>query len=110
MGDEDDRGLEGRAQLEQFIFHQGARLHIQRAKWLIHQQNLWLIDEGLSKRHALAHASGQLMRIVLLESRQANTRDPIAYPLQCLSFSLMTVGWSCCNIIEHILPGEDRIS
>ena len=84
-------------------------LHIECAEWLIHQQDLWLVDKGLSQRNTLAHATRKLMWVVLLEARQANTRNPIACSLQCLSFSLMPVGRTLGNIVQYILPGKDGI-
>src|ERR1700730_3091210 len=51
VGHEDDGGLVGGPQLEQFVLHQSACLYIEGAEWLVHQQDLWLVDKGLGQRH-----------------------------------------------------------
>src|SRR6266700_4304587 len=68
MCDKDDGGRGRGPQVEQFILHQGPRLHIESAEWFIHQQDLRLIDEGLRQGHALAHATGKLMWRAIFEA------------------------------------------
>src|SRR5712692_116355 len=110
VGDEDYGGREGGPHLEQFVFHQGARLHVEGAKRLVHQQDLRLVDKGLRQRHSLAHAAGELMRVAVLETGQPDARDPIARALARLSFSLAAEQRAGDDVAEHILPREDRVS
>src|SRR3989442_418956 len=90
VGDEDHGGREGGPQLEQFVFHQDARLHVESAERLVHQQDLRLIDKGLGQRHPLAHAAREVVRVAVLEPRQNDTRDPIASALARLGLLLTT--------------------
>src|SRR5216684_5480525 len=110
VGDEDHRSLEGAPQLEQFVFHQGARLHVQGAERLVHQQDLRLVDKGLGQRHPLAHAARELVRVAVLETGQPDTRDPIVSALARLGFWLTAEQRAGDDVAEHILPGEDRVS
>src|SRR6266566_7280166 len=110
VSDEDHGGREGGPHLQQFVFHQGSRLHVEGAEWLVHQQDLRLVDKGLSQGHALAHAARELMWIVVLEPGQSDTRDPIAGAPQRLGFWLTAEPRAGGNVAEYILPGEDRIS
>ena len=52
-----------RPELQHFLLHQFAGLHVERRERLVHQQHLRIVDEGLRQRHALAHAARQLMRV-----------------------------------------------
>src|SRR5487761_2263922 len=67
VGDKHHRFTLGRPQFEQLVFHQLPRLHVERGKWLVHEQDLRIQDEGLRQRHALAHAARQLVRIAPAE-------------------------------------------
>src|SRR3989441_4648628 len=44
-------------QLQQFVLHQRACLHVERAERLVHQQDSGLVDQRLRQSGALAHAS-----------------------------------------------------
>src|SRR5260221_5986589 len=109
VGDEDDGGREGGPQIEQFVFHQGPRLHVEGAERLVHQQDLRLVDKGLSQCPTLAHAARELVRGAVLEPGKSNTRDPIARMLERLGFWLTAEQRASGDIAEHVLPGEDRI-
>ncbi len=109
VSDEDNGGRDGGPHLKQFVFHHGARLHVQGAEWLIHQQYLRLVDKGLCQRHALAHSSRKLVGVAVFESSQSDTRDPIARALECLGFWLAAKQRTRGDITQHVLPGEDGI-
>ena len=68
----------GRPQLEQLVLHQLARLDVERGERLVHQQDLRIEDQHLRQRHALAHAARELVRIAVLEAREADARQPLA--------------------------------
>ena len=76
MGDEHHRAPLGRPQREQLVLHQLARLDVQRAERLVHEQDLRLDDEHLCKRHSLAHPARELVRIAIAETREANASQP----------------------------------
>ena len=66
MRDEQD-GLAALAPDPQhFEVHLLARQRIERAEWFVHQDQLWIVDEGARDRRALLHAAGQLLRIFVL--------------------------------------------
>ena len=90
VGDEDHGSREGGPHLQQFVFHHGACLHVESAERLVHQQDLRLVDKGLGKRYTLAHAARKLVWVVVLETGQPHTRDPIARARQRLGFLLTT--------------------
>ena len=68
----------GAPQLEQLVFHQLARLDVERGERLVHQQDLRVEDQHLRERDALAHAAGELVRIAVLEAGEADAREPVA--------------------------------
>ena len=54
-----------------------ARLRVERAERLVHQQDARLIGERAHDRHALLHAARQLMRIGVGEFLQADQLQPL---------------------------------
>ena len=70
MGHEHDRGGGGGPQGEELVLHQRARLHIEGAEGLVHQQDARAVDQALSQRHALAHAARQLVGKPILEAAE----------------------------------------
>ncbi|GCF07114.1 hypothetical protein KDI_06780 [Dictyobacter arantiisoli] len=49
------------------------------------------------------------MRITILETGESYTRNPISRTLERLCLRLTTEKWTCGNVMQYILPGEDRI-
>src|SRR6266542_3374235 len=74
--DEDDGGTGTGPQPQQLVLHEAARLHIEGAEWLVHQHDLRLVHQGLCQRDPLAHAAGELMRVVRLEAGEPDPLDP----------------------------------
>ena len=74
--DEQDGLAVGRPQVEQLVLHQLTCLDVERRERLVHQQDLGIEDQHLGQRHALAHAAGKLMRIAVLETGEADARQP----------------------------------
>src|SRR6266508_1591388 len=74
--DEDDGGTGTGPQPQQLVLHEAARLHIEGAEWLVHQHDLRLVLQGLCQRDPLAHAAGELMRVVRLEAGEPDPLDP----------------------------------
>src|ERR1700674_3793403 len=63
VGDEHHRRRARRPQAEQLVLHQRARLHVESAEGLVHQENARPVDQALRQRHALAHAARKLVWI-----------------------------------------------
>ena len=109
MGHEDDRRGGGRPQVEQLVFHQRPRLHIEGAEGFVHEQDPGPVDQALSEGDALAHAARQLIRVAVLEAGEANTRDPVASPLPRVAVGNTPIARPRRHVLEHGLPGEDRV-
>ena len=60
--------------LQQQVLHVGARLRVERAERLVHQQELRLHGVGARDREPLPHAAGQMLGIGIGEIRQAHQR------------------------------------
>src|SRR5882672_11968591 len=78
VGDKDD-GLPGLApDALELVVEEVAGLRIQGCEWLVHQQHVRLHGQRASQRHALLHATGKLMRMVLLELGEVNEIQVVA--------------------------------
>src|SRR6266481_7771950 len=78
VGDEDD-GLPGLApDAFELVVEEVAGLRIQSCEWLVHQQHVRLHGQRASQRHALLHATGKLMRMVLFELGEMNEIQVVA--------------------------------
>src|SRR5689334_5321744 len=58
VGDEDDGDVDLAPELEQVNLHAAAGLSIERAKWLVHQEDARLIGQSAHNGNALFHAAG----------------------------------------------------
>ena len=84
VGDE-DHGL-GRAlpDAQQLGLHQAARLRVERAERLVHQQDVRIEGERARDRGALLHAAGELRGIAVLEAGEADQLDEVLRALLAL--------------------------
>ena len=62
-------------QLEQVLLQLRARLRIERAERLVHQDHRRIVDQRADQRGALAHAAGELVRIMVLEAGKPDGAD-----------------------------------
>src|SRR5438270_4864876 len=109
VGDEDDRGGARGPEAQELVLHQGAGLHVERAEGLIHEQDPRLVDQALGEGHPLAHAPGKLVRVAVLEARQADAGDPVASPLARLLARSPQVARAGGDVLQHRLPGKDGV-
>src|SRR5471030_1610966 len=109
VGDEHHRLALGRPQFEQFVFHQLSRLHVERRKRLVHEQDLRIQDEGLRQRYALAHAARQLVRIAAAEAAQAHALEPIIAAFDCFSPRHTAKLQTNNDVVERTAPGHQRL-
>ena len=69
--------------LEQVRLHAAARLRVERAERLVHEQDARLVRERARDGHALLHAAGELRRVVRRRSRRGRraraTRSALAF-------------------------------
>src|SRR5260221_8046734 len=84
MGYEHD-GLAGRRpDAQQLVAHGHARLLVERCERLIHQQHRWVLHQAARDRDALLHAAGELVRMALAETVQADNPEGIVRLLLAL--------------------------
>src|SRR5262249_61239607 len=69
---DEERGLASLTpDAQEFKIHFFPRHQIERAEWLVHQQQGWIMDQCAADGSALLHAAGKLRRIVMAKIRQA---------------------------------------
>ena len=77
VGDEDDRDVDLAPDFEEMRLHAAARLRVERAERLVHQENARLIGERAHDGDALLHAAGKLVRIGVGEFLEADELQPL---------------------------------
>src|SRR5215467_2539708 len=109
MGDEQDRDLELSPEPQQILLHHRARLRIQRAEGLVHQQYGRLVGERPRDADPLLHATRKLGWIAIGETGQADhveqfvgdgARPGTPFPLG--------IG-SECDVVPDRLPREQGV-
>src|SRR5205814_6451387 len=60
VGDEEDGLARGTPQREELVLHEIARLYVERAERLVHEEHARVGHERLRELRALAHAAGEL--------------------------------------------------
>jgi hypothetical protein len=98
------------ARVEQLVLHQVARLHVERAEGLVHQEHARPVDERRGQRHALAHAPGELVRVVALEALQAHAAHPLDRPLAGRGGRRAADRQRQRDVLDRGLPGQERVA
>ena len=75
VGYKDHRLFNFLANSQKFDIELISRQRVERAEWLVEQQNLRAQNESLSQSGALLHATGQFVRIALAERVQSKDRQ-----------------------------------
>ena len=76
MGDEQHRGVVAFAQFVDEIEDAALHRHVQRAGRLVGDDQCWFQCDGDGDQHPLAHAAGQLMRILPYPQARIGQPDP----------------------------------
>ena len=76
VGDEEHRLLLLGPEREHLVFHQLARLHVERGERLVHQDDVGVEDQRLREADALSHAARELVRIAVAERAEADPLQP----------------------------------
>ena len=84
VGDEQDRLLRRLRDLVELLAERDARLRIDGRERLVHQHHFGIRGERARDGHALLHAAGELVRILLLEADEAHHLDVAAHGLLAL--------------------------
>ena len=79
--------------------HVDARQAVQIGEWFIQQHDRWLVHQGPCKRSTLCHATGQLMRIGVVEAVQTNSPQHIVH-----AFGLQAQQTTRFQAERHVLP------
>lgn len=109
MRDEDHRDFHAFPDAAQFDLHGAARLRIQRAERLIHQQDPWLVGERARDLHALLHAAGELGRVLAFLTVQANQLEILHRPVAPLSPLHAAQAQAEFDVLHGGQPGIERI-
>src|SRR5256886_1694247 len=70
---------------EQLLLHELARLRVERREGLVHQEHRRIHGEGARDPDTLAHAAGELVRVLRLEAGEPRERDVVARPRRALA-------------------------
>ena len=76
VGDEDDRDIDFTPDLQQMSLHARARLRIERAEGLIHEQDTGLVRQRAHDRDPLLHAAGELGWVGVSEFLKSDQIEP----------------------------------
>ena len=89
--DEQHRRAPAQPQRLEIRAHLQARQRIERAERLVHEQQRRIVHQRSDQRHALAHAAGELTRILVHRVRQAQLREQFLRPAPRSS------SWAACG-------------
>ncbi len=110
MGDEHHGLLVLLPDVQQLFLQQQLVLRVERRERLVHQQNFGIVGERACDRHALTHAAGKLVWIILGETGETGAREIVADHL------LDGGGWHAPHleavggVVPDRHPGEDGVA
>ena len=117
VGDHDDRAAEVLLQLRHQVQDLRLRRHVERRRRLVGDQQVGIADQRHRDHHALAHAAGELVRVVVdARARRAGCRPPSAARARArVACFFDTSRWSriastsCAPIVVHRVQRRHRI-
>ncbi len=107
MGDEEHADRVLVPDLKQLELHELSSLGIQGAEGLVHQQDLRFGRERASQSSALLHASGELVRVTVLEALERRKSDVLLRRPSRLTPLRPANAQAVGDIVEHGLPWEE---
>ena len=109
VGDEDEGLLFDLAQPEQVLLELSPGLFVDGAERLVHQQHVGLDGQCTGEADSLAHAAGELVRILVLEAGEARPRRCSARAIS-LPFGLADAAQFQAegDVAENALPRHQR--
>src|SRR6266508_3793281 len=87
----------------------GMRKRVALAQMLILYPQILLMDEHLRERDALAHSTGELVGVALVESAEANAREPAVTPFKSLFPSHTAKFQAGDDIFHSVAPRHERL-
>ena len=106
---EQDRVVLGPRHVEQQSLHLPARVRIERAERLVHQDDARLVDERASDRHALLHPAGEVLREVVRELVEADRLQVADRALAALRLRHALPLEAVFHVVAHRQPAERRV-
>src|SRR5262249_9498697 len=94
--------------LQELLLQSGARVGVERAERLVHEQNARSVGQGARQRDALLHAAGELLGIEVLIATQVHERDEGARLGLRFGTRQALLPETVHDVAEHGLPGEER--
>ena len=106
MGDEQHRLAIAFPDIEQIVLQSRARVRVQRAERLVHQEAFGVIGERAGQRHALLHAARQLLGMEIRKAFQAHhfeQRAALRFGF-CATDALLAQ--TIHHVAKHVFPGK----
>src|SRR6202035_3126143 len=94
---------------EQLILHVLPRLHVERAKRLVHEQDRRIDDPALGNGNALFHSTRELMREAVLEAGEPDAGDEGACTPIRLRRRYAAEIETETDVVEHATPRQQRV-
>jgi hypothetical protein len=94
------------ANVQQQVLHLHPRQFVERAEWLVHQQQFRLKNERAAQGDALLHAAGELRRVGVFEPRQADERQQFGCALRGPAVSIALYLNRKKHVFEYCAPGH----
>ena len=108
MRDVEDRLAGPLPNEEQLLLHELARLRVESRKGLVHQEHRRVHGEGARDPDTLAHAAGELVRVLRLEAGESRERDGVARPRHALARAHTQLLQPELDVRLHGSPREQR--
>jgi alkanesulfonate monooxygenase len=109
VGDKDRSGRDLAPDVEQNLLHHGARLRIERAEGLVHQQHPRLVDQNPRDLDALLHPAGQLRRIKRLEAGKTDQLQDGIGGAVALGAGDAAHLWAEGHVVPHPFPRKQGV-
>src|SRR5262245_9035848 len=109
MGDEDDRLLRAGPERQNFGLHAQARVDIESAERLVHEDQIGLDDPALGQRSAFPHPTAELIRVVAGEASKAGALNPNLGLFAGLASVKPPKRKAELDVVEDGFPGQERV-
>src|SRR5712692_244127 len=108
--DEEDRIARLRPEVQQLVLHHVARLDVQSAEGLVHEEDRGPVDQCGGEGDALAHAARELVRVVAFEPRQTHAPHPLDGLRPGLRGGPAADREGQRHVLERRLPGQEGVA
>src|SRR5579859_2169018 len=109
MGDEDAGDAGALPYLQQLALQLLARQRVERAEWLIHEEDVGVVGEHARDRDALLHAAGELARVAIGETFEPDELEVLAADGIDLMARQAALARPETDVLAHRHPWKQRI-